>query len=109
MNREEVLAKAQSEGNGRDIADLEAQKKGAYIAYLIGMFLIVVINIVEWIIMRHINNGGNLVVFVMATIAFSVKYRTLRKKHELFVALVYGLGAIFWLVMWILELCGEVH
>lgn len=109
MKREEVLAKAQSEGNGRDIADLEAQKKGAYIAYLVGMLLIFVINIVEWIIMRHINNGGNLVIFIMATIAFSIKYQVLKKKHELFVAIVYGMGAVFWLVMWILELCGEAH
>ena len=109
MNKEEVLKMAQDENQGKDVADLEAQKSGAYLAYLVGMLLIFVINVVEWIVLQHINNGGNLVIFVMATIAFSIKYRSMKKKHELFVAIVYGIGALFWLIMWIMELCGALQ
>ena len=108
MNKEELLEKARQENKGKDVADLEAQRKGAYLAYLIGMFLIFAINIVEWLVLKRLNYGGNLVIFIMATVAFSIKYRTLKKKHELFVAIVYGFGAVFWLVMWVLQLCGVI-
>ena len=43
MNKEEILAKAQNENNGKDIADLDAQKKGAYIGYFVGIIGILLI------------------------------------------------------------------
>ena len=108
MNRDEILKQAQEENRGKDVADLEAQHKGAYFAYLVGVCLIVLIDVVEGIVLNRINYGGNLAVFVMATVAFWIKYRALRKKHELFVALAYGVGALTWGVLWILQLCGVI-
>ena len=106
MNREDILAKAQNEGKGRDVADLDAQRRGAYFAYLIGICLIVVVDIVEGIVLHRISCGCNMAMFVMAFTAFIIKYRLRGKKHELFVALVYGIGAVVWTVLWILQLCG---
>ena len=108
MNREELLQQAQAENNGRDVADLDAQRQGAYIAYLVGICLIVLVDVVEGIVLHRISYGCNMAMFVMATVAFAVKYRTLGKKHELFVALAYGAGAAVWTVLWILQLCGVV-
>jgi hypothetical protein len=45
-----------------------------------------------------------MVLFAMASTAFLVKYIHLRKRHELFVSLAYGLGAVAFLVLWILQL-----
>ena len=106
MNREDILAKAQSEGKGKDVADLEAQQRGAYFAYLIGICLIIVVDIVEGIVLHRISFGCNMAMFVMAFVAFFTKYRIRGKMHELFVAIAYGLGAVVWTVLWILQLCG---
>ena len=49
MNKEEILKMAQTENRGRDVADLDAQRKGAYFAYIIGICLIIAVDIVEGI------------------------------------------------------------
>lgn len=108
MNREDVLKMAQEENRGRDVADLDAQKRGAYFAYLIGICLIICVDIVEGIVLHRISYGCNMAMFVMAFVAFWTKYRVLGKKHELLVALIYGVGAAVWTVLWILQLCGVI-
>ena len=108
MNKEDVLKMAQEENKGKDVADLEAQHKGAYKAYFVGIILIVLVNVIEGFVLDRISYGGTMAVFAMGFTAFLIKYMTLRKKHELFVTLVYGLFTVIWLVLWILQLCGVI-
>ena len=105
MNKEDILKQAQSENSGKDVADLDAQKRGAYVAYFIGIILIILVNFVEGFVFQRISYGGTMAVFTMGFTAFLIKYFTLRKKHELFVALIYGGFSVMWLVLWILQLC----
>ncbi len=108
MEKEEILMQAQRQNKGKDVADLDAQRKGAYIAFFVGMFLIIIWDVVEGILFHHINYGGNMALFAMVFTAFVVKFVQLRKKHELIVAIVYGLGTITFLVLWILQLAGTM-
>lgn len=106
MNREDILKMAQKENKGKDVADLEAQQKGAYKAYFVGVILIILVCVVEGFVLQRSNYGGVMAVFAMGFTAFLIKYVTLRKKHELFVALIYGAMTLLWLILWILQLCG---
>ena len=108
MNREEILKQAQAENNGKDVADLDAQHKGAYAAYFVGIILIVLVNLVEGFVFGRASYGGTMAVFAMGFTAFLIKYLALRKKHELFVAIAYGGFTLMWLVLWILQLCGVI-
>ena len=108
MNKEDILKMAQEENKGKDVADLEAQKKGAYRAYFVGVILIILVCFVEGFVLHHSNYGGTMAVFAMGFTAFLIKYLTLRKKHELFVALIYGAMTLLWLILWILHLCGVI-
>jgi len=104
MEKNEILMKAQQDNKGKDIADLEAQKKGASIAFMVGGLAFIAIIIVELIItdvMHYEIMGG---CFLMLATAFYVKFFTLKKRHELVVAILYTLIAIGWLVFWILRL-----
>ena len=87
MNREDILKKAQAENNGKDYADIEAQKSGTRAAYFIAVFLVIIVDLV-------------------AFVAFLTKYIKLRKRHELFVTIFWGLLALMMLTLWILQLCG---
>ena len=109
MNREDILKMAQQENGGKDVADLEAQRRGAYFAYLIGICLILAVDIVEGIVLHRISFGCNMAMFVMAFTAFVTKYRIRRQKHELFVAIAYGVGAAVWAALWVLQLCGVLR
>ena len=104
MEKNEILMKAQQENKGKDIADLEAQKKGASLAFTVGGLSFIAIIVVELIftgIMHYEIMGG---CFLMLATAFYVKYFMLRKRHELVVAICYTLIAIGWLTFWILRL-----
>ncbi len=104
MDREAILKKAQAENRGRDAADLDAQQKGAWIGYLIGIVGMILVNIVNGTVLKTVNHGPNMVICLMACAAFFIKYRMLKKKHEGLVALIYGVLALMFLVFWLLQL-----
>ena len=108
MTKEEILAKAQQENKGKDVADLDAQHRGAYAAYFVGVCLILIVDIIEWISFKKISYGCNMALFMMLFTAFVIKFRIRKKKHELFVALCYAAIGIACLVLWILQLCGVI-
>ena len=104
MNKEEILAKAQNDNKGMDVADLDAQKKGAYIGYFVGVIGIILIDIINGIVFHNVNHGPNMVISLMCFSAFITKYIKLKKTHELFVAIIYLILSIMFFVFWILQL-----
>ena len=108
MEKNEILKKAQQENKGKDLADLEAQKKATNVAFTVGGLTIIAILIVDLIISKTFNYGVMGGLFVMLFSGFLTKYIVLRKKHELVVTICYGLIAIGFLTIWILKLCGAI-
>ncbi|MBQ3331603.1 MAG: hypothetical protein IJG87_10555 [Ruminococcus sp.] len=106
MKKEDVLKKAQAENNGRDYADIEAQKSGTRAAYFVAVLLVIIVDLVNGFVLGYVNRGMDFVLFTMAFVAFLTKYIKLRKRHELFVTIMWGLLALMMLVLWILQLCG---
>ena len=106
MNREDILKKAQAENNGKDYADIEARYKGAWAAYVIGILLVIIVDCVNGFVFHKVNRGMDFVLFSMAFVTFLTKYILLRKRHELVVAVIWGVLAASMLTLWILQLCG---
>ena len=104
MNKEEILNLAQEDNKGMDIADLEAQKTASVIGYYVVALGILIVTIVDKVVLDKFNFGAIASCLLMFSIAFLVKYIKLKKKHELFVCIIYFLGTIFSLEFWILEL-----
>ena len=105
MEKEEILAKAQKENNGVDLADRSAQKDGAWIAYIAFVILVIVVDTVNGLVLHNVNRGMDFVLFTAAFIVFLVKFIRLRKKHELIPLILWGVLSISMLVVWILQLC----
>lgn len=108
MNREEILNKAQQENRGKDYADRAAAKDGTWIAYMVGVVLLIVVDTVNGIVLHNVNRGADFALFSMAFAVFLVKYVRLRKKHELFTMICWGVGALSMLIVWILQLTGVI-
>ena len=108
MKKEEILAKAQKENNGVDHVEKSVQKDATWYAYFTIVLLIIVVDLVNGFVLNNVNRGADFALFSMAFVAFLVKYIKLRKKHELFVAIMWGSLAIMMLVMWILQLCKVI-
>ena len=105
MEKNEILESAQKDNKDLDIADIEAQKSGAYIGYFVLASAILIVTIVDRVVLNVFDFGAITACLLMMFTAFFVKYIKLRKTHELFVALIYLAGSIFGLVCWILQLC----
>ena len=106
MNKDQILSMAQNEGREKDLPDLEAQKSGAWIAYIIGVVLLIVVDTVNGLVLHYVNRGADFVLFSMACAVFVTKYIRLRKRHELVVAIIWGVLAASMLVVWITQLTG---
>ena len=108
MNKDDILAKAQNENKGKDFADLDAQRSGAWVAYMVGVILVIIVDCVNGFVLHNVNRGIDFVLFSMAFVAFLTKYLRLRKRHELVVTICWGVLALTMLVIWILQLCGVI-
>ena len=106
MEKEEILAKAQKENKGKDLAELEVTNKATNLAFTVGGLFIVALLIADWIvtgIFKYFVLGG---LMVMIAVAFIYKYIRLRKRHELVVSILYIIGAMGFLALWVTQLCG---
>ena len=106
MNKEEILAMAQREGKEQDLPDREAQRSGAWIAYILGVVLLIAVDTVNGIVLHYVNRGPDFALFSMAFVLFLTKYLRLRKRHELIITIFWGVLALSMLVVWILQLRG---
>lgn len=104
MNREEILQASQKENKNKDLAEIEFAKAGIRIGWLVTVCLAVIVGLIN----NHVyGRGMNEMLFVvcagLATVFFS-KFAKAHKNHELFVAIAYAIGAIGWMVGWIIQL-----
>ena len=106
MEKEEILQKAQHENKGKDLEDLEAQKKATNVAYTVGGLTILAIIVAEFNRYKEFKNYGVLAgLFIMIFSAFLTKFIVRKKKHELVVAIIYGAIAIGFFSLWIYSMC----
>ena len=108
MNREDILAKAQQEGKEQDLPDREAQRSGAWAAYILGVVLLIIVDTVNGLVLHYVNRGADFALFSMAFVIFLIKYLRLRRRHELIIAVMWGALALSMLAVWILQLTGRL-
>lgn len=108
MDREEILNKAQNENKGKDPADRDAQKDGSFLAYIVGVCLLIIVDTVNGFVFHNVNRGPDFALFSMAFIVFLVKYIKLRRKHELVTAIIWGVLALAMLAVWILQMARVI-
>lgn len=104
MDREEILNRSQRENRGQDVADIEVSKNGIRAAWVVTICLAAVIAVIDAEVFGR--PASELMFCVMAglTVIFAYKYHALRRKHELFVTMCYGIATTGFLVAWILQI-----
>lgn len=105
MNKEEILKKSREENNNKDIAGLKTTHNAAFWAYIIGIVLCCILVILDVIFTGSVNFTICIILFGMLSTVFMVKYIKIRRKHELFISLLYAACFVLFFVMYILKLC----
>jgi len=104
MNKEEILEKSRSENKGKDIVEEEIIRKGFLVCWLVSLIAASVVAMVEGIVLGKQNSGIFFSLMSGLSVFFVFKYIKLRRKHELFIAVMYGIAAICFLIAWIIYL-----
>ena len=55
MNKEEILTMARNEGKEQDLPDREAQRSGAWTAYILGVVLLIIVDTVNGFVLHYVN------------------------------------------------------
>ena len=104
MNKEEILAKSKQENHGQDIANLEVSKASMLFGWITAVCLLALVGVVEAFVFSRVNNGIFFGIMGGCSAIFINKYLKLRKRHELYIAIVYVFAAVAFLIAWILQL-----
>ena len=104
MTREEILEKSRSENKGKDIVEEEFIKKGFLVCWIVSLVAASIVAIIEGIVLGKQNSGLFFALMSGLFSFFLMKYIRLRKKHELFITIMYGIAAVCFLASWIISL-----
>ncbi len=104
MNKDEVLAKSKQENHGQDIANLEVSKASMLFGWITAVCVLAFVAVVEAMVHDRMNSGIFFAVMAGCSAIFINKYLKLRKRHELYIAIVYIFATIAFLISWILQL-----
>ena len=103
MEKEDILRASRNENQNQDIYELEVISKAQRIGGLIGVSVAFVLMIVERVILDIGTNYGYFLIILSAAAGLWIyKAVRLKKKHEIFFAVLWSAFAIYAAVMLIL-------
>ncbi len=106
MEREDILAMSRQENHGQDIAEIEVSRMSMQIGWITAVCLLAAVSVVDAIVFGRVNNQIFFAVMAGLSVVFFTKYLKLRKKHELYIAVVYAVAAVLFFIAWVLQLAG---
>ena len=104
MTREEILKKSREENMGVDVADYEAAKAGIKYGWMVGVVLSCIFVVVDGILLSRIPVEMLSAVLAGLSTVFFSKYAQMKKRHELIIALLYGVASLCFFVSWIIQI-----
>ncbi len=107
MNKEEILRASRKENQNKDIYELEVIRKGQRIGGLIGVCVTFALMFVERVILENgMNYGYFLIILSAGAGLWSYKALRLKRKHEIFLALLWIVLAVYAGIMVVLNFIG---
>lgn len=105
MDKEEILQKSRNENQNKDIYELEVISKGQRVGGLIAVSVTFVLMLIERVILdRGMNYGYFLIILAAGAGLWIYKAMKLKRKHEIALAVLWTLLAIYAAVMVVLSL-----
>lgn len=106
MDREEILARSREENRGTDEYERIVLEKAGRVSAQVGMLVCCAIAVLESALTGHISVTSWTIHFSILSATFWVKFRCLRRRHELGLAALYTFFALFFAGIFVLELTG---
>ena len=104
MTRDEILKKSREENKGVDFADFEAAKNGIKCGWIVAITLSSIFCVIDGMILSRVPFEMLSALLMGLSTLFFVKYYSLRKKHELIIAVFYLASSLCFFVSWIIQI-----
>ena len=104
MNREEILEKSRQENKGRDEMERDVFARAGQTACAVGGIVCALVIILEALFARQVNFSTWAVYLSMTGTMLLMKYRSLKKTHELIFGVCQLVMALMFLVMYVIRL-----
>lgn len=106
MDKEEILKKSREENKNRDFVEEEAANRATAIAFSVGMMMCGLLSVLSAVFRDSVEYSVWVVMWASSASVFLVKYRRLRKRHELALGLFYGALSVFFFVLYLRRTLG---
>lgn len=101
MDKDEILAKSRRENRDRDFVEEETIHRAHSIALSVGMMVCGLISVLNGIFGDSVAFSVWVVMWAIWSSIFLVKYRRLRRRHELLLGLLYAGLSVFFFVLYL--------
>jgi len=109
MNKNDILARSRAENQGSDEYEKQVLEKAGRVSGQAGLLVCCIIAIASTMVTGRVNYGYWVIYFAIPSSLFWVKYRYLKKRHELWLAVASTAVGLLDTVLFILELAGLLH
>lgn len=109
MDRDDILAKSRAEYRGTDEYERTVQEQAGRLAMQVGLLSCCLTAVLEALLTGRVSLVSWAIYFSALSANFWVKYRRLRRRHELLVALLYSALCLFFTALFVMDLVWRRH
>ena len=104
MDRDDILARSRAENQGNDEYERAVLEKAGRISAQVGMLFCCAVAAAGAAVTGKVNSVCWVIYFAIHGTIFWVKYRSLRRRHELIMALISTAAGTLFTALYVLEL-----
>ena len=108
MNRDDILAKSRAENQGSDEYEKQILEKAGKLAAQVGLVACCIIAAVSVAVTHRVNNACWVIYFSIHATLFWTKWRHLKVRHELLLAVVSTVVGLLFLGLFIKEIIAYI-
>lgn len=108
MNKDDILAKSRAENNGNDEYERQILEKAGKLAAQVGLVACCIIAAVSVAVTDRVNNACWVIYFSIHATLFWTKWRHLKVRHELLLAVVSTVVGLLFLGLFIQEMIAYI-
>ena len=109
MNKDDILAMSRAENQGNDEFEKQVLEKAGKLSAQVGLLACCVIAMISVLVTERVNYACWVIYFSIHASLFWSKYRHLRRRHELMLAVVSTLVGMLFLGLFVLEMVRWNH
>lgn len=109
MDKDDILAKSRAENQGSDEYEKQVLEKAGKLAAQVGMVVCCIIAAASVLVTERVNSACWVIYFSIYATLFWTKYRHLKRRHELTLAVISTAVGLLFLALFVVDMVRWPH